>query len=102
MLMKKQPMLWATALFVPVMLLAQQNTDIPLDYLDRSFQTYDQIQKAIWSASELGFLETQSSGILQEHLRSQGFSVKTAQAGMPTAFVATYGSGSPVIGILAE
>ena len=95
-------MLWATALFVPVMLLAQQNTDIPLDYLDRSFQTYDQIQKAIWSAPELGFLETQSSGILQEHLRSQGFSVKTAQAGMPTAFVATYGSGSPVIGILAE
>ncbi|HWL00189.1 MAG TPA: amidohydrolase, partial [Parapedobacter sp.] len=50
----------------------------------------------------LGFLETQSSGLLQDHLRSQGFTVETGQAEMPTAFVATYGSGTPVIALLAE
>ncbi len=87
---------------MPLALLGQGRTDVPLDYLDRSFQTYDQIQKAIWSSPELGFLETKSSGILQEHLEAQGFHVETGLAGMPTSFIATYGSGSPVIGILAE
>jgi len=79
----------------------------PLDnaaiaYLDRSFETYDKLQKTIWSHPELGFLEVQSSNDLQEHLKVNGFTVESSLAGMPTSFVATYGSGSPVIGILAE
>ena len=37
-----------------------------------------------------------------QHLRDAGFSVETGVAGIPTAFVATYGTGSPAIGILAE
>src|SRR5690606_6540639 len=93
---------WATALLCPVLLFGQQHTDVPLNYLDKAFNTYDRIQKAIWSAPELGFLETQSSGLLQEHLLANGFTVETGQAGMPTAFVATYGSGTPVIALLAE
>ncbi|MDR0758000.1 MAG: amidohydrolase [Tannerella sp.] len=71
-------------------------------YLDRSFGVYDKLQKQIWSHPELGFLETQSSGAHQYHLRENGFAVEAGVAGMPTAYVATYGSGSPVIGILAE
>ena len=51
---------------------------------------------------ELGFIETESSKQLQEHLEANGFTVEAGVAGMPTAFVATYGSGSPVIGILAQ
>ncbi|MDR1594371.1 MAG: amidohydrolase [Prevotellaceae bacterium] len=79
----------------------------PLDnaaiaYLDKSFGTYDKLQKLIWSHPELGFLETQSSGDHQRHLKENGFTVEANLAGMPTAYVATYGSGSPVIGILAE
>jgi aminobenzoyl-glutamate utilization protein B len=79
----------------------------PLDnaaiaYLDKSFDTYDKLQKLIWSHPELGFLETQSSGDHQQHLKANGFTVEAGLAGMPTAYVATYGSGSPVIGILAE
>ncbi|OAV67291.1 Aminobenzoyl-glutamate utilization protein B [Bacteroidales bacterium Barb4] len=72
------------------------------EYLDRSFGVYDRLQKQIWSTPELGFLEVKSSGFLQEHLRESGFTVEAGLAGMPTAFTATYGAGSPVIGILAE
>ena len=75
---------------------------VAIDYLNNSFQTYDKLQKSIWSNPELGFLETNSSGLLKQHLRENGFTIEEGVAGMPTAFVATYGSGSPVIGLLAE
>jgi aminobenzoyl-glutamate utilization protein B len=85
----------------------KKNKKSPLDnaaiaYLDSSFDTYDRLQKQIWSHPELGFLETQSSAAHQQHLRENGFSVEAGVAGMPTAYVATYGQGAPVIGILAE
>lgn len=76
--------------------------NISIQYLNESFGVYDKLQKTIWATPELGFLETKSSAYLQEHLIDQGFSVESGVADMPTAFVATYGSGSPVIGILAE
>lgn len=76
--------------------------NVSIRYLDRSFGIYDKLQKTIWANPELGFLETNSSGLLQEHLAEKGFTVESDVAGMPTAFVASYGSGSPVIGILAE
>lgn len=76
--------------------------EITTNYLNASFKTYDKLQKEIWSYAELGFLESKSSKALQEHLKSNGFTIEAGLAGMPTAFVATYGSGSPVIGILAE
>lgn len=76
--------------------------NVSIEYLNNSFNTYDQLQKTIWANPELGFLEYKSSGFLQEHLKEKGFDVEAGVAGMPTAFVATYGSGNPVIGILAE
>ena len=75
---------------------------IAVDYLNSSFGVYNKIQKQIWSTPELGFLEENSSAVLQKHLSENGFSIEKGVAGMPTAFVATFGSGSPVIGILAE
>ncbi len=75
---------------------------IAIDYLNNSFGIYNKLQKQIWSTPELGFLEVNSSAALQKHLTDNGFSIEKGVAGMPTAFVATYGSGSPVIGILAE
>ncbi len=44
----------------------------------------------------------ESTSLLQAHLSDAGFHIETGVAGMPTAFVASWGSGSPVIGILAE
>ncbi|MFH1485683.1 MAG: M20 family metallopeptidase [Chloroflexota bacterium] len=51
---------------------------------------------------ELGFQEVQATGWLTDYLESNGFRVARGVAGLPTAFTASYGSGSPVIGILAE
>jgi aminobenzoyl-glutamate utilization protein B len=83
----------------------QSNPDtgkVAIDYLNNSFGVYNKLQKQIWSTPELGFLEVNSSAALQKHLADNGFKIEKGVAGMPTAFVATYGSGSPVIGILAE
>ena len=56
----------------------------------------------IWNWAEVGYQEEQTSARLQKELRDAGFSVRADIAGMPTAFVAEYGSGKPVIAILAE
>ena len=47
-------------------------------------------------------MEEKSSLLLQEQLKKEGFQVQAGIAGIPTAFVATYGAGKPVIGILGE
>lgn len=78
------------------------NKNVAIKYLNDNFGTYDQLQKTIWKNPELGFLEYNSSKLLQDHLKENGFQVEAGISGMPTAFVATYGSGSPVIGFLAE
>ena len=57
---------------------------------------------SLWTYSETALLETQSAELLAGILEEEGFTVEHGVAGMPTAFVASYGSGSPVIGILAE
>ena len=58
--------------------------------------------KAIWKFAEVGLEERRSSALLVEKLKAAGFEVQTGVAHMPTSFVASYGSGKPVIGILAE
>ncbi len=61
-----------------------------------------EIAHSIWDYAEVGYQEVKSSALLQEELRKAGFDVEPGVAGIPTAFVATAGSGKPVIGILAE
>jgi aminobenzoyl-glutamate utilization protein B len=76
--------------------------DQTLSGIQSKHDTYKQIALQIWNYAELGYKEVQSSTLLQKMLRENGFSVEAGVAGIPTAFVASYGSGSPVIGILAE
>lgn len=76
--------------------------NVAIEYLDNNFWTYDKLQKQIWAYPELGFREEKSSALLKQHLQENGFKIEEGVADMPTAFVATYGSGSPVIGFLAE
>jgi aminobenzoyl-glutamate utilization protein B len=61
-----------------------------------------QTAMAIWGYAEVGYKEERSSALLAGQLEREGFRMEKGVAGIPTAFVATYGSGSPVIGILAE
>src|SRR5690606_19967735 len=56
----------------------------------------------IWAHAEIAFQETESYQELANLAEANGFKVERGVAEIPTAFVATYGSGSPVIGILGE
>lgn len=56
----------------------------------------------VWGFAETALRETKSSAVLADYAEQQGFRVTRRVAGMPTAFVAEFGSGRPVIGILGE
>jgi aminobenzoyl-glutamate utilization protein B len=63
---------------------------------------YADIAKQIWGFAEVGYQEEQSSALLQRQLKAAGFEVASRLADTPTAFVATWGSGKPIIGIVGE
>jgi aminobenzoyl-glutamate utilization protein B len=56
----------------------------------------------IWEWSEVGYHEERSAALLSGSLETAGFRVERGVAGIPTAFIATIGSGKPVIAILGE
>jgi len=57
---------------------------------------------ALWDYAEVGYKEEKSSTLLQDRLRAEGFTVTPGVAGIPTAFIGSWGAGGPVIAILAE
>lgn len=73
-----------------------------LDWLDANYQQTAQTARSLWEFAEVGYQETRSSALLQEQLSAAGFTVESGVAGIPTAFVASYGDGGPVLGILGE
>lgn len=56
----------------------------------------------IWGYAEVGYKENQSSKLLQDALKAEGFAVKSGVAGIPTAFIGEWGNGGPVLAVLAE
>src|SRR5689334_20502687 len=76
------------------------------NWLAESIQNRDvetwKAAKQIWEWAEPGYQETKSSKLLADMLERNGFQVERGVAQIPTAFVATAGSGTPVIGILGE
>jgi len=60
------------------------------------------ISDEIWALAETALEESQSAALLANYAEDNGMRVERGVAGMPTAFIASYGSGEPVIGILAE
>ena len=81
---------------------AQDGKDVVARAIDARAGRYGQLAQQIWDLAEVGYQEERSSALLQAELRAAGFKVEAGVAGMPTAFVASWGSGAPVIGILAE
>jgi aminobenzoyl-glutamate utilization protein B len=73
-----------------------------IQFLDANAATWQRVNRSIWSYAETGLQETRSAQELIALLKQNGFTVRAGVAGMPTAFVATYGTGRPSIGILAE
>lgn len=78
------------------------NTAPMLAGLDDAAARYGDVAKRIWTFAEVGYMEEKSSALLRSELEGAGFTVKVGVAGEPTAFIAEYGSGKPVIAILGE
>ncbi len=73
-----------------------------LDWIEKNEKVLVEISDKVWEFAELGLIEFKSSALLADELEKHGFRVERGIAGMPTAFVATWGEGKPVIGIMGE
>lgn len=100
--MRKFLPIGAILLLCSMGLQAQKKKNDVIKDLDSKSEKYSEIAHKIWGLAEMGYLEEQSSALLQETLSSAGFSIDKGIAGIPTAFKAEYGSGYPVIAILGE
>ena len=92
-------------LVTPVTVFAQGETyDRPetIRRVENIESQINDISQTLWEYSETALLEYQSAEYLALLLEEQGFAVERGVAEMPTAFVASFGSGDPIIGILAE
>ncbi|MBS1950113.1 MAG: Aminobenzoyl-glutamate utilization protein B [Cytophagales bacterium] len=94
--------LFLTLLLVAHLSVAQKTKQEIFKALDANYDFYSSIAQKIWGYAEVGYQETQSSALLQQTLKDAGFTVETGIAGEPTAFIATAGSGKPVIAVLGE
>jgi len=97
-----------TALIFGQFLFSQGQASVPqlkkelLQVVEQKRQLLIEVSDKIWEYAEIAMTEYESSRLLEETLRREGFQVDEDVAGIPTAFVASYGSGKPIIGILAE
>lgn len=101
---KKYLVTFFTALLIATLSFGQMsaNKKSIVASVEKHSEDLIEISDKIWAAAEIAFQETESSKALADYAEANGFTVERGVAGMPTAFVATYGSGSPVIGILGE
>lgn len=60
------------------------------------------VSHKIWEFAELPYEEVKSADLLCEVLENEGFTINKGVADIPTAFIASFGSGSPVVGFLGE
>jgi aminobenzoyl-glutamate utilization protein B len=103
-----------TALFLAATVVAQKATPAPtpvfkdadrtklIAALDAKAAHYGDLSRKIWEYSEVGYKETKSAAAHVAELKAAGFEVQEGVANIPTAFVASWGSGKPIIGIMAE
>jgi len=76
--------------------------EIALGWIDENDKRIIEISDKAWEYAEVGLLEYKTSKLLADEIERHGFRVERDIAGMPTAFVATWGSGKPVIGVMGE
>ncbi|MEO5591745.1 MAG: amidohydrolase [Chitinophagaceae bacterium] len=79
-----------------------ENKKSVLASVEKHQQELINLSDSIWKFAETALKESQSSKMLAGYAEKNGFNIRRGVAGMPTAFIAEYGSGKPIIGILGE
>jgi len=97
-------LLFSTFILIPTFILAQANPNksAVIASVEKHQQELINLSDSVWKYAETALKEYRSSKALSDYATKQGFHVTTNVAGMPTAFIAEYGSGKPVIAILGE
>ena len=80
----------------------QEKVHLIKEVVEAKREKFARVSDAVWAVPELYFKETQSAAILIQALKEEGFAVEEGVDGIPTAFIGTWGTGKPVIGILGE
>ncbi|MCU3615549.1 amidohydrolase, partial [Enterobacter hormaechei subsp. oharae] len=80
----------------------QENYAFIADAIDTRCQTFTDIADDIWDHPETRFEEFWSAERLASALEAEGFTLTREAGGIPNAFIASYGSGKPVIALLGE
>jgi aminobenzoyl-glutamate utilization protein B len=78
------------------------NKDAALNSVNKYEEELTKLSNEVWAYAETALKEYKSSEALSAYAEKQGFKVTRNVSNMPTAFIAEYGSGKPVIGILGE
>ena len=73
-----------------------------VDFVNSQDGRLSTVAKDIWDHPQIALQETYASELLARELEADGFSIEWGAGGMSTAFVATWGSGDPIIGFLGE
>src|SRR5436190_23292672 len=76
--------------------------DVAAGWIAANEPRINSLTDQIYDFAEPGFCEVRSAEVLCQLLEENGFEVKRGVAGMPTAFVGTYGKGGPRIGVMCE
>jgi len=92
----------ACAFLTPVVVAQRDDKSALAQRIDATRDHYASVAKEIWGFAEIGYQEQKSSALLQQELKAAGFQVRAGVADIPTAFVATFGSGKPVVAIIGE
>jgi Metal-dependent amidase/aminoacylase/carboxypeptidase len=90
------------SLLVLILLASNVHSDDILISVDKHKAKFENVALQIWDYAELGYLEKNSSSLLASSLEDEGFTIKRGLAGIPSAFIAEFNNGGPVIGILGE
>jgi aminobenzoyl-glutamate utilization protein B len=97
--------IWIAACLIPLTAQAaapSATKRAAVESVDRHAAALTELSDKIWEYAETALREHRSSKLLADYAEQQGFTVTRNLAGMPTAFVASYGSGRPIVGIMGE
>lgn len=81
---------------------ANPNKQAVIQSVDKHQAELIDLSNQVWAFAETALKEHKSAKVLADYAEAQGFRVTRGVAGMPTAFIAEFGSGKPVIGIMGE
>ena len=81
---------------------SMHSKELAVQFIESIREDLIQLSDSVWSFAEIGLEEYKSAKCLADYAERNGFKVERGIAGMPTAFIATYGMGKPIIGVFSD